>query len=343
MTLTLRRSVCFSLALLFFSVSVPINVSAEEASLRLSTSLSPHHFAVRQVLQPFVDHVYENTKGRLSIRIFGRGELARTSREQLDLIDQGLVDLALIVPTVAEGRFPEMGFVALPNLIPDTSTGSWLLTEMYFNPEVLLRGGFYFERVIPIGFFVTPPNLLHSNREIRGLHEIRGMKVRTGNREVNSVLTMLGASPVMLPSSDVFNAASQGLIDSAAMSWEQYRGLKASAVMRFSMDINLGGSTPVLLVMDRRRFLSLPGYQQDAIISAGGHWIANRWGQAYDREALRIRSQSEGSLTSLEKEEMNEFSAIADELHDIWRGRSKDRYSALDEAKGRLQELKDRK
>jgi TRAP-type C4-dicarboxylate transport system substrate-binding protein len=313
------------------------SLAAEGASLRLSTSLPSDHIVLSQVLQPFADRIAEETKAQVSIRIFNRGDLGRNSREQLALLDEGTIDLALIVPSVAEGRFPEMGFVALPNLIPDATTGSRLLTEMYFDKQKLSEGRSYFERVIPIGFFVTPPTLLHSSQEISKLEDIKGLGVWTGNREIADILEIMGAEPETgLRSSDIFTAVSSGSITSAAMNWEQYRGLKAYEVMRYSLDVNLGGSTPVLLVMDRRRFYSLPGYQQDAILRAGGHWLAERWGLAYDRESSRIRGSQ---LNTLDAADIELFTKYADEMHNRWKRGDSERTSAYEIAEQLLSQL----
>lgn len=308
-----RRFFIGSAAFVALSLA-PLPASAmDQMSLKLSSFLPRDHIITQQVLLPFARQVEDETKGEITIRIFPAGELSKSIGEQLQLVDSGVVDMALVLPELTPGRFPDMSFVSLPDLIPEAKTGSKLLTEMYFGRSREMS--FDFSEIIPIGYFVTPPYFLHTSQPVASLGDIAGRKIRS-NSGVSSVLQRLGATPVSIPSSEVIPAAERGVVDGAALSWDQYRALSAHQALPFSIDINLGGARPVLLVVRRSLLESLADFQREAIFNAAGAALADRWGSAYNIEASVVATDLD--IRKLDPDSAAKYAEIAANIQQEW-------------------------
>ena len=53
----------------------------------------------------------------------------------------------------------------------------------------------------------------HSNKPLRSVADIRGLKIRLGTTALNAIFQKMGATPVFLPGGEIYEAAQRGVID----------------------------------------------------------------------------------------------------------------------------------
>ena len=254
--------------------------------LRLASFLPDSHLSNRAVLTPFAESVGNSSKGMLSINIFASGKLGGRPWEQLSLVEKGVADIALIVPSYYPDLFADLDVVSLPNLFRTASQGSLALMRTYE------RGLFrrVFEGLEPLSMFATDPVIIHSRKAITTLEDFRGLRIRVGNQMLSDVLKSLGAMPSQLPYGETYPALERGMIDAVALSWRGIREANIHHMLRYHYEVPLG-ATPTLLVMDRRRFDSLPLQLQQDLKRQAGEKLAKTWGEVYDQINERYKQE----------------------------------------------------
>lgn len=260
--------------------------------LRLASFLPTSHLSNRAVLIPFAESVGNSSKGikgMVSINVFPSGKLGGRPWEQLSLVEKGVADIALIVPLYHPDLFADLDVVSLPNLFQTATQGSVAL--MRTHERGLFRR--VFEGLEPLSMFATYPVIVHSRKPIKTIADLSGLRIRVGSQMLSNVLESLGARPAKLPYGETYPALEKGVIDAVALSWRGIGEANMHHILRYHYELPLG-ATPTLLVMDRRRFKSLPPQLQQDLKRQAGEKLAKTWGEAYDRTNERYKREFAG-------------------------------------------------
>ncbi len=157
--------------------------------------------------------VAELTQGQIRITMVPVEAIVKHS-ETLEAISAGFLDGHITASGYFSGKDPAFGLLG-------NTVGAWS------QPEEMLRfieegGGreLYDELLTPygvkfIGAITTGLEALVSKVPINGVADLKGLKIRAPEGLVQSVFSAAGASPVNLPSSEVYTSLDKGLIDAA--------------------------------------------------------------------------------------------------------------------------------
>lgn len=307
--------ILFRFAVFLLVIALAGTANAGGYRLRLGTFLPLSHLSNRAVLKPFADRVVESSKGMVTIEILASRELGSKPWEQLVLVEKGVVDIALIIPSYHPEMFADLDVVSLPNLIQNATQGSLALTRTY--ERGFIHG---FERLIPLGMFTTHPAILHSIRCISTLQNLRGLSIRATDQMLYDVLRQLGARPISLPSSETYMALERGMIESIALSWRGIWEARIHNFSRFHYDMPLG-AMPTLLVMSRYRFEKLPIKIQEALKKHAGEQLAEIWGRAYDdvNRNYRQRLEAQGhTIVTPSRNDNSHMTRITNQMISKW-------------------------
>ncbi|MDF2097013.1 TRAP transporter substrate-binding protein DctP [Aquibaculum arenosum] len=166
-----------------------------------------------QLWQGWAEEVGERTDGRVKINMMSVGSVV-DFQETLDAVGAGILDGHVTDTSYFAGKDPAFGLIGNP-------TGAWS------DPREMLKffnegGGkeLMNELVEPYGtYFVgaTTPGLeaFVSDVPLDGVDDLDGLKVRAPAGLVQRVFGAAGASPVNLPTSEVFTALDKGVVDAA--------------------------------------------------------------------------------------------------------------------------------
>jgi TRAP-type C4-dicarboxylate transport system substrate-binding protein len=117
-----------------------------------------------------------------------------------------------------------------------------------------------FKDVHILGTWVHGPGLIHSNKPVVTPDDLQGLKIRGGSRSINSLLTLLGATPVGMPVPAVPEGLSKGVIDGTTIPWEVTAALKVPELVENHTEFT-GNALYVLtfvLAMNKQKYESLP-------------------------------------------------------------------------------------
>jgi TRAP-type C4-dicarboxylate transport system substrate-binding protein len=264
---------------------MPFAAEAESIKLKFAFFASDREYAYRAVVKPFADAVTLEGKGIVEIELFAGGALGRTYAEQAQLVLDGTADFAWINPSLTPELFPDNPVIELPGLFRDAGEATRVHTRLAALEA--LNGYSKFVVIAAIG---TGPLTIHMRPQIGSLEQLKGKKIRTVGSTEGAVLKELGLLPQIMPINRTVEAINRGTIDGASVPPTTLVDFGISRFTRYHYLLELG-TAPLLIVMNRKKFDSLPKAGQDIIRKYSGEWAAARYIQTTEAYETLIVEQ----------------------------------------------------
>jgi TRAP-type mannitol/chloroaromatic compound transport system substrate-binding protein len=195
------------------------NAASAEQVWKVQTSMSAGESFYTNIQEHWLPRLAEMTGGELQIELTPVGSVVPYN-ETMDAIGQGILQGDITATVYFSGR--NKAFALLGDLIagyerPDQIAmfcyhggGRELLQEAFDT----YAGG----NVQVVGCGAIARESFTSTIPIRGIEDLKGVKVRSPEGLAASVFQKAGASPVALPSSEVHTSIDKGVIDAADFS-----------------------------------------------------------------------------------------------------------------------------
>lgn len=189
-----------------------LSVNAADFTLKIQSS-DPSGDQNFKIQQAWADKLKKDSKGRIEINLLPVGSIVKHT-ETLDSIKMGILDGHVTATGYFSGKDPAFGLIG--NMVgawSDTSQlldymnnggGNQLMTELYKPYGVKF-----------VGASTTGVESFVSKKPLKGVSDLKGLKLRAPEGLVQQVFAAAGAAPVNLPGSEVFTALSKGVIDAA--------------------------------------------------------------------------------------------------------------------------------
>lgn len=189
-------------------------IAADKTVWRMVTTWPRNAPGVGVNAQRFADRVNAMSDGRLMIDLAAAGELI-PAFEALDAVQQGTADLSHSAPFFWLGKSKALNyFGSIPLGLLDSEIAAWL----YFGGGMAL----WEEAMAPFGIkplFAGSSGISAGGwyrREINDLEDLKGLKLRMAGLG-GEVMERLGATPVLTPPGEVFQAMASGTVDAAEL------------------------------------------------------------------------------------------------------------------------------
>lgn len=311
----MRRTVLFLAgAALIAAVS---GARAQETTLlRFAFGAPPQvHYNV-QLFTPWAEQVMADSGGTLEIQMFGAGSLGREG-EMIDVVQSGAADIALEIPTYYPGRFPLADVAALPMLVTDGAAASRALWTLY--EEGMFGSTFDGMKVLALS---TPPAamLMTTETEVALPADTAGLRIAGGGRLRGDQITAMGAAPVDVRISELYQALDRGVVNGAISFYTAVPPFRLNEVASHYLEVPLGGSL-MLVFMDQARFDSLPEAARNAIDAHSGAALSAAFGEVWDRAAETGRGMitgSGGEMRALDAAQQEAWAATLEPIVAAW-------------------------
>ena len=263
-------------AALAAAASLASAVSAQTV-IRVASFTPEGAVGVRFVMKPWMEAVKAELGDKVDLQGFWGGALGPNPFDQFDLVRDGVVDVAWVLPGYTPGQFPQLQVTELPFTVASGEEGSvvgWRLHEQG------LIGGLDDVHVITIW---TPDiTNIHLTKPVNSLEELKGTALRTAGSTQALFVEAIGAAPQTLGSVEANEGMQRGTIDGQLQGWTGMNTFGGFAVAKASYRVPLGAS-PFLLLMNKQLWDSLSPEVQAVMMKHGGEALARAGGQAYDR------------------------------------------------------------
>lgn len=255
---------------------------------RMVTTWPPNFPILQEGATRFADEIKTLTDGRLTIKVFGGGELV-PPLQTFDAVSQGTVEMGHGAAYYWAGKVPAAQFfTSVPFGMNAQGMNAWLyaggglkLWREIYQPYNLVPFPMGNTGVQMGGWF---------NKKIETIDDLRGLKMRFPGLG-GKVFAKAGGTPVLLPGGEIYTALERGTID--ATEWigpyhDERMGLHRAAKYYYYPGWHEPG--PVLeLIINKKAWDSLPDDLKKAVevaAAAGNVWMLSQF-EAKNLEALQ--------------------------------------------------------
>jgi len=315
-------------------------VMAEPVALKLSFFASERIPTYLGGVKPFVDAIEREGKGLLTIAIYPEGALGSLAEQPQALVD-GRADIAFLVPGQTPYRFPDNALFEMPGMFASVREGTLAYTHLVAAGA--LRG---YQDFFVIGAYTTDPAIIHMRKPVDSLEALKGRKIRTNNPSEADTIERLGGIATIMPVTMLSEALAKGTVDGTIMAPTAAFQFGASEVAKNHYLLNIG-SAPLILVMSRKKFDSLPDPAKELVRKYSGERAAAAWigvFEASDREILeKIRSDPARKVVVPSPADLDAAQQVFRSIVDNWVSKSAHNRELLDRLDGELATIRSTK
>ena len=206
----LLGSALMGLALL--SLALSSSAFAQKINWRLTTYVPEGNQDYREYIEVYVKNVELLTGGEIKIQPFGAGVLSPPF-EGPQAVQKGIADMTYFFPAFMVNQDPANAFLAgLPGGMSAEATMAWLFHGGGEKLWVDFRREKMNLHAVVSG--IGPSEIFaHSHKPIRVAEDLKGLKFRTTGAWAAILKDYFGASPTVLPASEIFTALERRVID----------------------------------------------------------------------------------------------------------------------------------
>lgn len=295
-------------AILALGLAGPAN--AQDTTLRISSWLPPTHGINTEIFANLVTMMEEATDGAVTGElVFGLGP----PPAQMDLVQDGAADMAIIFHGYQPGRFVGTQLIELPGYEGSSEAASvayWQVHEDHLAALDEHRG------VKLIALTTHGPGQIHAVDPVKDLAGLNGLKTRIGGGVAGNVGSELGLVGINVPAPQVYETLESGAADAVAMNVGERIGFRLNEVAPVLYEMPGGfyrGSFAV--IMSEETFASLPEATQKALDEKVFGAPASRMaGAAWDlSDKLAYEAMGDGTTTiKASAADQEAFTAIAE-------------------------------
>jgi TRAP-type C4-dicarboxylate transport system substrate-binding protein len=300
---------------------------APQVTLKMHHFLSPISNGHAKFLAPWAKKVEAESGGRIKIDIFAAMQLGGSPPQLYDQARDGVADIVWTLPGNTPGRFPTIEVFELPFVPLRRAIANSKAVQEFSEPH--LRNEF--REVHPICFWAHDHGLVHANRQVKALEDLRGLKLRFPTRLAGEALKALGANAIGMPIPQVPQAIAQSVIDGCVVPWEVVPAIKVHEMLKFHTEIPGSPTlytTTFVLAMNKPKYDSLPADLKKVLDANSGQVAASMAGTMWDNEGATVADmvkQRGNTITTLTPQETARWRKATEPVIEAWRKQMKDR------------------
>lgn len=233
--------------------------------------LNPKDNISARVAKQFAEYVNDFSNGRIRIDVYTSGELG-TEAECVAAMQagDGTVDFFRTNTNVlSEYGFNKLSLFALPYLFTDRESmwsvlGAKEIGESYLSEGIEIGAG-----LVGIYYIDEGTRNIFLSQEISSLSELKGMKIRVpGTSVMVDTIAALGAEPIQIEYSKLYDALMTGEIEGAENSMSAYNSNKFYESASFYF-LAAHSFSPSVIFMAEEQWNKLSAEDQEIIYKAG--------------------------------------------------------------------------
>jgi TRAP-type C4-dicarboxylate transport system substrate-binding protein len=273
---------------------------AEAQELRLSTFVPPVHVIYREILTPWSQEVAKATNGEVKVTLYPSMQLGGKPPELFRQAKEGVVDLVFTLPGYTSPAFPRTQMIELPGLKPDGIAATNMMWDLLDPSRAPESAG---TQVIAL-WGAEDAGLILRGKPIRSLDDLKGLRMRAPSAAQARQLEVMGAVPIAMPITEVYQSLERGVIDGAMLPFSTIPDFRLGEVGRaYTIAGPLFGRSSFLVAMNRKKYDSLSPGARAAIDRLSGRSLSLKATEVY------LKRSTEGVESVRGKAEVVQLSA----------------------------------
>ena len=265
---------CFFMGTLAFSASAFAATSQKPIELKLAHFVPEGSFLGQQT-ELWAKAVEKETNGRIKIKRFWMQSLVRQP-EMLKALQTGIIDIGYICSTYYPSNFPL--YMMVDNVGNCTEDyGAVILSVLdTIDHQPDLKEEFKKENVQMVYPYLSGLAQIGVKNCFDSFFDIKGKTIRTYGSSGTQLIKNLGANPIFMPYSDIYEAVQRGTIRGATIAIVLSNAFKHQEVMKCIYMVNQGAAVGCGMMMRRDAFLKLPPDIQETLLK-----LSKEYGMQY--------------------------------------------------------------
>lgn len=280
-------------------------LSAKTIELKLSTFLPASHATQRDFLEPWAKELESRTNGKVKVTIYPAGSSFGHVAKQMDQVRAGVVDIAHGLTGIPRGRLPRTSIIDMPFLVSTSGAASKALWKLY--PDYLKDE---YKGVKVLALHAHNAGQIHTRtKQVKTMADLKGLRLRAPSVAVAMMLEHVGASPVGMPPTQVYENLEKGVIDGTVFPWEAVSGFKLYEPLGYHLDAD-AYTTSFFFVMNERKYKKLPEDVRKVIDEISGEVLVNKfgdWWNKWDQPGINAIARKGNPVTKLSETQRNEW------------------------------------
>jgi len=222
--------------------------------------------AERESIKWWADEVEKRTNGKVNITLYF-GESLVKNMEHLEATRLGTVDMSWMV----RGYFPAE--------LPLSTVGDGAVKFHYLSgPSVIMaywqvlqetpamQAEFKAQNLKPLIPLGIGSSQIVSNKLIQSVADMKGVKVRGAGAIFPKVFSAVGATPVSMPATELYDGLTKGVIDATSADLGAINRYKLYEAAKYRIMIQFGGAPSVMLAANLDVWNKLPADVQKVMV-----------------------------------------------------------------------------
>lgn len=259
--------------------------SAQEVTLIFATTNPSNAHLNVQVLHPWAQRINETGKGVIKIDVRDGPTLANHVNFY-DRVTTDVVQIAWGLQNAIGGKFPLSEVAGLPFIADNAEEAAIAFWRLYKSGAMDAE----YNDVVPLMLVSIAQSGVQLAKPPKSLDDLRGLKIITLTQLQSQLALRLGATPISLPITDMYEAIQRGTVDGAMVGWTAFQPFKLAEVTRTHVDTALGTSTGMVF-MSKKKYEALPAAAKKILDANAGEAQSRIFGAFWDRVAAETRNQ----------------------------------------------------
>ena len=234
------------------STTVALPAPAKPIELRHVNVYPPGQWMVKPA-ERWAEEVEERTGGRVEATIFAGGAMGKGA-DYPDMIRKGAAEWGLVSDLLAPGQFPMTNVATLPLLIASPAVVTDAMYALYYKGLVPGLNDFKLMWIQA----TCPGYLFMKEKKITKLEDLKGLKIRAAGGGETELVEQWEASPVGLPSGELYMSLDRGMIDGLITMTQYVHDVKLYEVLKYIVAEPLFGGRAFVIVMSLDVWNELP-------------------------------------------------------------------------------------
>lgn len=287
--------------------------------LKLHHSFSSVSGAHDKFLSPWSRQLQAQSDGRIRVDLFPSMQLGGAPAALFDQARDGVADIVWAMPSLTPGRFPKIEAWELPFVPSRRALVSSKAIDDFGRANLMDE----FREVHPICFSCSDRGVLHANRPIRTVEDMKDLRLHVQTRFAADAIRALGATAVPMPSGQLPLAIMQRVVDGCVDPWDMMPALKLNDLLKTHTEFADASpsSTTYALVMNKAAYDRLPRDLKAVIDANSGLAAAGMAGVMWDLQAAAVVdlvAQRGDPITTLQPEAVAHWRKAVEPVTDGW-------------------------
>jgi TRAP-type C4-dicarboxylate transport system substrate-binding protein len=290
--------------------------AAEPIALRLASTTVPTSKVNVWGLIPWGEDVKKASNDLLDIKLFYNNSIANPENVYSRTLE-GVADISFGIMGPFYDIFPRTMVAGLPFEAQNDTESSVALSRLYERGLISEE----YSKVKVLSLFTFAPSAINSNKSIKTVEDVKGMKLAASGRIVGEVITALGAVPITMGPPDFYQAMQRGTVNGIMVGWPAIMSFRLDEVSNHHLETQ-SGQFPAFVFMNKEAFAKLPEAGKKAIDQLSGPPFYKRMGEVTDRQEAEGRDLTKAKpgqvITKLDPTEEERWKKLTAPVTENW-------------------------